>query len=352
MAPRPTIVGPFELPSGVVDVLPLDSDRFAAASMQGVHILSARSGAPISLISDAPHAQRLYRVGDAVYAAAPRRIFVIDVASTRVLKTIETGSPVGSLAVDAGGQRALVSLPAVHAAAVIATDFNAEISRFDFGDDRVVAVALDDTGKRALTSNGLAPIAGLAAPRHANQYGAMYAFDPSRLPSTQDRVRTAMVGNPADMLMLPDSKTSYVVLREQDTIVRVERLATGAVRQSGRMSTCHQPEQIALVRRGRRAVVRCNLGHALEVFSLNAHRMVQQIPLNTRATDMVVSPDGMQAAVALPRNKRGAIGLLDMKSYQLTTHELAHPPWRIRLSPDGRVAAVLSERGQAAWVIR
>jgi DNA-binding beta-propeller fold protein YncE len=348
----PTIAGPFDLPRGMVDAMPLDANRFAVSYLLGVQITSTRTGSTLSLVSDAPQAQMLYRVGDVVYAAAPRRIYVIDVATTRVLKTIEIGSPVGALAVGASGRRVIASIPGARAAAVIAADYHAEVSRFYFGDDQVLQVALDDSGERALATNGRVPLAGLAAPHSANQLGAMYAFDPTRLPSEQDRVRTGMIGNPVDVAMLPDSKTSYVVLREQDAVVQVERLASGAIRQTGRLQTCRRPEQIELIRRGRRAIVRCNVDRAVEVFDLHKQELARQIPLNARVSDLVVTPDGRQAVLLLVRDKAGAVALLDLDTYDLQIHQLGGEPHRVRLTPDGRAAIVISDRSKKVWVLR
>ncbi|MBW2458235.1 MAG: hypothetical protein JRI68_27265 [Deltaproteobacteria bacterium] len=348
----PTIAGPFDLPRGVVDVMPLDADRFAASYLMGVQITSTRTGATLSLVSEAPQAQQLHRVGEVVYATAPRRIYVMDVATTRVLKTIEIGSPVGDLAVGASGRRVIVSIPGARAAAVIAAEYHAEVSRFYFGDDRVLRVALDDSGVRALATNGRVPLAGLSAPRSATDFGAMYAFDPTRLPSDQDRVRTGMTGNPVDVAMLPDSKSSWVVLRENDSLVQVERLASGAIRQTGRLRTCRRPEQIELVRRGRRAIVRCHVDRAVEVFDLSRQELARQIPLNARISDMVVTPDGHQAILLLVRDKAGAVGLLDLDTYDLQLYELGGEPHRLRLTPDGRTAVVISDRSKVAWVLR
>jgi DNA-binding beta-propeller fold protein YncE len=279
---------------------------------------------------------------------------VIDAATTRVLKTIEVGSGVGDLAVGANGRRVLASLPRARALAVISTDYHAEVARFYLGDDHVRPVAIDDTGEHGLTTNGLVPLPGLRPPREAVHQGAMYAFDPSRLPSEQDKVRTGLVGNPVDIATTPDTRASYVVLREKDAIVRLERLASGAVRQGKRMKTCRQPEEIELIRRGRRAIVRCNLGRAVEVFDLDNNELVRHIPLNARVADVAVTPDGRQAILALPRDGegQGAVGLLDLDSYRLKLHELGGEPHRVRVAPDGRTATLISDRSKSVWVIR
>ncbi|MEM1033007.1 MAG: hypothetical protein AAGN82_21855, partial [Myxococcota bacterium] len=118
------VSGPFSLPAEASDVLPLDNHRFAVASLRGVHILNADDGAAISLVSDAPHTRRLHRVGDVVYATAPRRIYVIDAGSAEVRKTLELGHAVSHLARGASGQRVLASMPSGKAVAVIATDYH------------------------------------------------------------------------------------------------------------------------------------------------------------------------------------------------------------------------------------
>ncbi len=348
----PTIAGPFQLPEDMVDVLPLDAERYATSHLLGVQITDARTGAVLSLVSEAPHAQHLLRVGEVFYATAPRRMYVIDAASTRVLKTVELGGSVRNMTVGAGGRRVLASIPGSRAVAVIATDYHAEVARFFFGEDQVGPVAMDDTGEHALTTNGSLPLPGLKTTHHADLMGAIYAFDPSRLPSNQDRVRTGMGGNPAGILMLPDAKSSYVVLREKSVVVPLDHLPTGTIRQGERIKTCRQPEQIELIRRARRAIVRCNAGHAVDIISLQTHKRVRDIPLNARVSDMLVTPDGNQALLVLPRDGKGAIGLLDLRTFELKLHELHAEPHRVRISRDGRTALVISDRSKVAWVIR
>jgi len=349
---RPSIAGPFPLPGDVVDVMPLDGERYAATHLLGVQLYGSRTGDPLALVSNAPQAQRMLRVGAALYVASPKRIYVLDAGTTKVLKTVEIGSSVDQMVLGASGQRVLASVPGARSVAVIATDYHAEISRFYFGDDPVGPVVLDDTGERALTTTGRVPLPGLKPPRSATSFGAMYAFDPSRLASEQDRVRTGMVGNPVDLLMAPDSRSSFVLLREESTLVPIERLASGAVRLLDRLDTCKQPEEIVLVRRGRRALVRCNLGRAIDVVDLESRARVRRIPLNARVSDLVVTPDGRQALFTLPRDGRGALGVLDLDNYHLELHPLGGEPHRVRLTPDGRQAVVISDRSKAAWVVR
>lgn len=344
----PTVGGPFALPKDVSDALPLDGERFAVTLLTGIQIHNARTGGVLGLVSDAPQSRRLYRVGKVLYATAPTRIHVVDAATTRLLKTIDLGAQVGEVAVGASGRRALASLPSAHAVAVLATEYHAEIDRIQFGDDPVGPMGTDDTGKRALTTTGQVPLPGLREP----QGGAVYAFDPSRLASAQDRVRASMVGNPVSVLMAPDGETSYVVLRAEDAVVPLEWLPSGAVRQQGRISTCRAPEQIELVRRERLGVVRCNEGRAIEVFDLAKRELVRRIPFNARVADLAVSPDGEQAIVALPAEGNGFIGLVDLKTFQVRMLQVSAEPTRVRLSPDGSMALVLSDRAKAAWVIR
>ncbi|MBK8252546.1 MAG: hypothetical protein IPK82_07750 [Polyangiaceae bacterium] len=347
-AKGPTISGPFSLPKDVTDALPLDDERFAVALLTGTRIQSARTGEVQSVLNDTPQSRRLHRVGDTVYATSPQRIYVIDVATTRLLKTIEMGEGVSDIAVGASGRRVLASMPSAHAVAVIATEYHAETERIGFGDDSVGALGIDDSGKRALVATGAIPLPGLPN----NPGGAAYAFDPSRFASAQDRVRTSLVGNPVSVLMTPDGAASYVVLRAGDSIVPLEWQPSGAVRRKDAIKTCREPEQIELLRQGRRALVRCNEGRALEVIDLATATTVARIPLNARAVDMVISPDGEQAIVALPDEGRSAVALVDLNTYDVSTLPLGAEPTRVRLAPDGDTALILSERAKVAWVIR
>jgi DNA-binding beta-propeller fold protein YncE len=343
-----TVSGPTPLPRDASDAIPLDAERFAVSLLTGLQVHNARTGNVLGLLTDAPQSMRLYRVGPVVYATGPQRIYVIDAASTRLLKTVEMGTPVGEVTVGASGRRALASLPGAHAVAVLATEYHAEIDRIQFGDDPVGPVRADDTGKRALTTNGQVPLPGFPNPPG----GAVYAFDPSRLASAQDRVRASMVGNPVSVLMTPDGETSYVVLRAEDALAPLTWLPSGAVRQEARIPTCHEPEQIELVRRGRLGVVRCNEGRAVEVFDLVKRELVVHVPFNARVTDLAVSPDGKQAIVALPADGAGFVGLLDLETDAVKVLPVSAEPTRVRLSPDGSMALVVSDRAKVAWVIR
>ena len=344
----PAVAGPWSLPKDVSDALPLDGERFAVALLGGTQIHNARTGEVLSLVSEAPQSRRLYRVGDVVYATAPQRVYVIDAATTRLLKTIELGTAVGDLTLGASGRRALASLPSAHAVAILATEFHAEIDRIQFGDDAVGPVGTDDTGKRALTTTGQVPLPGLRDP----QGGAVYAFDPSRLASQQDRVRASVPGNPVSVLMTPDGQSSYVVVRAESALVPLEWQPSGAVLQRDRIPTCREPEQIELLRAGRRAVVRCSEGRALEVFDLGTGRLLRHIPFDGRAADMAITPDGDQAIVAIPREGSGSVAVVDLESYAVKTIAMTAEPTRVRIAPDGRTALVLSDRAKVAWVLK
>lgn len=345
---EPIVGGQWALPKDVSDALPLDSERFAVALLTGIRIHNARTGEVLGIVTDAPQARRLYRVGPVLYATAPQRIYVVDAQTTRTLKAIEVGAPVGEVVVGASGRRALASLPTAHAVAVIATEYNAEIDRIQFGDDSVGPIGVDDTGTRALTTTGIVPLAGLRDP----QGGAAYAFDPSRLASAQDRVRSSLVGNPVSVLMTPAGTESYVALRAEDKLVPLEWLPSGGVRRLEPIATCREPEQVVLGRKERRAIVRCNEGRALEIVDLGKHEVIRRVPLNARATDLAVSPDGEQAVVALPGENNGFVGLVDLKTFAVRLVPLDAEPTRVRLAPDGRTALVLSDRAKVAWVIR
>ncbi|HVK70994.1 MAG TPA: hypothetical protein VM694_41345 [Polyangium sp.] len=345
---QPLVTGPFALPKDVSDALPLDADRFALALLTGIEVHDARTGALVTLVSDAPQIKGLYRVGEHLYATSPQRLYVVDAATTGLQKTIDLGAMVGQVSVGANGRRALVSLPSAHAVAILATEYHAEIDRIHFGDDPVGPMGVDDTGTRALGTTGQVPLQGLRDPAG----GAVYAFDPSRLASQQDRVRTSMLGNPVSVLMTPDGSASYVVLRAEDALVPLEWLPSGAVRRRERIQTCDEPEQIELVRRGRRALVRCHEGRALEVFDLVKGELARHIPFNGRATDLVVTPDGEQALVTLTGDGAGSLALVDLESYAVKLLPLSGEPKRVRLTPDGRMALVFSDWAKVAWVVR
>jgi DNA-binding beta-propeller fold protein YncE len=345
---EPVLSRPFTLPKDASDALLLDNERFAVSTLAGAELRNARTGEVLTLASEAPQLRALHRVGDAVYAVAPQRIFVIDAATTRLIKTIELGATVGDVRVGAAGRRALVSLPGAHAVAILATEYHAEIDRIHFGDDAVGPVATDDSGKRALTTTGVVPLPGFRDPTG----GAVYAFDPSRLASDQDRVRASLVGNPVGITMTPDGERGFVALRAKDALVPLAWLPSGAVRQEPAIETCNEPEQIALVRRDRRLLVRCNGGRAIEAFDLATGKLLKHVPFSARATDMAVSPDGKQAIVALPGEGAGWIGLVDLQTWDTKLIALGAEGTRVRLSPDGTAALVLSDIAKVAWVLR
>ncbi|HTJ82171.1 MAG TPA: hypothetical protein VL400_10635, partial [Polyangiaceae bacterium] len=341
---RPGIAGPFSLPADVTDAILVDDERFAVGLLSGVEIRSTRTGQATGLVSEAPQTRRLVRAQDAIYAVGPQHIAVLDGGTLRLQKTLELGAIVGGVEVGVGGRRAFVSLPGAHAIAILSTEVHAELDRIRFGDDEVGPVGVDDAGKHALTTTGATPIAGLPD----REGGAVYAFDPSRLATAQDRVRASMLGNPADVLVAPDGRDAWIVLRAKNAIVPLEWLPSGAVRQKDAIDTCDQPEQLALIRKARRAVVRCNRGRAVEIFDLDTGAVVRHVPFNGPATDMVVSPDGEQLVVTLPSTQDGALGIVDLTSFEVEVVPLTEPPSRLRASADGRSVLVLSDRSKVA----
>ncbi len=344
----PSVTGPFTLAKDASDALLIDHDRFAIALLSGIEVRSANTGQPVDLVTEALQTRRIYRVGDSVYGIGPTHVSVLDAATMHVQKSIEMGTIVGELTLGSGGRRALVSLPGAHSIAVFSTEFNAEIDRIRFGDDNVGPVGAVDVGVRALATTGVLPVAGL----NDAQGGAVYAFDPSRLGTAQDRVRASMLGNPVSVLMSPDGVTAWVVLRQKNAIAELAWLSSGGIRQDARLETCDQPEQIELVRKNRTAVVRCNRGRALEVFHLDRPGLEKHIALPGPASDMAITPDGEEAVVALPSDADGAVAFVNLSTYAIDIVPLAAPPSRIRLSPDGTNVLALSDRVKSAWVLR
>jgi geranylgeranyl diphosphate synthase type I len=88
------------------------------------------------------------------------------------------------------------------------------------------------------------------------------------------------------------------------------------------------------------------------VLDLARREPLRRIELNARVSDLVVTPDGRQAILVLPRDGQGAIGLLDLKTYALSLLELGAEAHRVRVAPDGKTALVLSDRNKTAWVLR
>ncbi|MFO0549530.1 MAG: hypothetical protein U0271_14150 [Polyangiaceae bacterium] len=345
---RPNVAGPFALPTDATDVVLLDAERFAVGLLGGTEVRSTRTGQALGIVSEATQSRRLVPVESALYAIGPQHIAVLDKKTMRLLKTLEMGAIIGDVEVGVGGRRALVSLPGAHAVAILSTELHVELDRIRFGDDATGPVAIDDNGTRALTTTGSVPLAGLSDP----QGGAVYAFDPSRLATQQDRVRAAMLGNPVDSAMSPDGRTSFVVLRQANKVVPLDWLASGTIHRREALTTCDQPEQIEIIRKGRRAVVRCNRGRALQVLDLQNGKLLSTIPFNAPVTDMVVSPDAEQVVVALPSTGDGALGLVDLATFSVELIPLTEPATRVRISPDGQAVLALSERSKVAWVLR
>lgn len=344
----PSVAGPFELPRDFSDGILVDQDRFAIALLSGVELRSTKTGQHLELVSEALQTIHLKRVGDAIYGVGPAHISVLDGKTLHVDKMIDMGVFIGEVSVAPTGHRAFVAMPGAHAISIFSTDFNAEIDRIRFGDDLVGKVCVDDAGTRALTSTGVMPLPGLAE----NQGGAVYAFDPSRLGSAQDRIRASMLGNPVAVMSLPGGERSFALLRARNTIAELEWLPSGAVRQTATLETCDQPEQMELARRSRTAVVRCNRGRSLEVIALDKLRVARHIPLSRPVTDMVLSPDGEQAIVTLSGDTDGAIGFVDLTTFETDLIPVNAPLSRVRISPSGDAILVVSDRVKAAWVIR
>jgi hypothetical protein len=351
VASRPGVAGPFELPQDVSDGALLDAERFAIAQLTGVAVHSARTGQVVELVSEAAQTRALLPAGDALYALGPQHLAVIDAKSARVVKTLEFGGLTGQASLGASGRRAFVALPGLHSVAIVSTELHVELDRMRFGTDAVGPVATDTEGKRAVVTTGAVPLTGLPDAESPGA-GALYAFDPSRFAADQDRVRASMPGNPTAALLTPDGQLGLVVLRASNEIVPIRLSPSGAVRQEKHVDACDQPEQLILSRRDRRALVRCARGRAVEVLDVETGIVVRHLPFNAPVTDMTISPDGAQALVALPASNDGAIGLIDLTTYEVELVPLTEPPTRLRLAADGKSVLALSDRSKVAWVIR
>lgn len=345
---KPGLAGPFALPPDVADAILLDESRFAVALLAGTEIRSNRTGQSLGLVTQASHTQRLLRTPDAVYAVGPQHVAVLDGETLRHEKTLELGGITGEVSLGANGRRAFVSLPKMHTVAILSTELHVELERIRFAEDHVGRVATDDAGKRALVATGAIPVPG----QKDGQGGALFAFDPSKLATQQDRVRASIVGNPTSVLVTPNGERGFALLRRDSSLVPMEILASGAMRLSEPVSTCDQPEQIELVRKNRWAVVRCNGGRAIEIFSLDDAKLVRRIPFGDPVQDLAVSPDGEQVVVAVAGGMRGSIGFVDLANFSVELIPVTEPPSRIDISPNGDTVLAMSDRSKVAWVIR
>ena len=204
----------------------------------GLQVHNARTGGVLGLVTDAPQARRLYRVGRVIYATAPQRIYVVDADTTRLLKTLEIGASVGDVAVGASGRRALASLPSAHAVAVLATEYTPRSTASSSATTPSAPWASTNRQARAHDDRaGPAPRARAAAGRRRLRLRPepprLRAGPGARVDGRQPRQR-------ADDA---DGANSYVVLRAEDAIVPLEWQPSGAVRQEARIATCHEPEQ-------------------------------------------------------------------------------------------------------------
>ncbi|NUP09268.1 MAG: hypothetical protein HOW73_24720 [Polyangiaceae bacterium] len=348
VAARPGIAGPFPLPADFTDGLLLDEERFAIGLLTGTELRSTRTGQSLQLVSEASQTRQLVRVEGAVYAVGPQHIAVLDDQDLRLRKTLELGAIVSHVEIGVNGRRALVSLPGAHAVAILSTELHVELDRIRFGDDTIGPLGVDDAGKRALATTGAIPVAGLSD----KQGGAIYAFDPGRLATEQDRIRAGMQGNPTSVLMVPNGKTGFVALRQAGKLRPIEWNAAGGIRLLDPIDACDQPEELGLLRTGRRGVIRCNRGRSLQIFDLVSGQTLRTIEFNSPPSDMIVTPDGEQIVVALPGASGGAIALVDTESFDVELVPLTEPPTRVRLSKSGDAVLALSDRSKVAWVIR
>jgi hypothetical protein len=65
-----------------------------------------------------------------------------------------------------------------------------------------------------------------------------------------------------------------------------------------------------------------------------------------------VAADGEQVVVALPGEGMGWVALIDLTTFGVKLLPLGAEPTRVRLTPDGSTALVLSDRAKVAWVLR
>ena len=88
------------------------------------------------------------------------------------------------------------------------------------------------------------------------------------------------------------------------------------------------------------------------MFDLRTGEILRHVPLSSPASDLVVTPDGEQAIVALPEQDKGAIAIVDLETTEVQIVPLGAPPSRVRVAPDGDGVLVLGDRSKVAWIVR
>ena len=109
---------------------------------------------------------------------------------------------------------------------------------------------------------------------------------------------------------------------------------------------------VAFLPDGRRAVS-CSDDRTIRLWDIESGQEIHCFRGHTsELTWVAIAPDGRQAIVALPADGQGFVGLVDLDTWDVKMLPLGAEPTRVRLSPDGAMALVLSDRSKVAWVIR
>ena len=133
----------------------------------------------------------------------------------------------------------------------------------------------------------------------------------------------------------------------------LEWLPSGAVRQEARIPTCREPEQIELVRRGRRARRALQRGARHRGLRSRASASCSGTSRSTRASPTSPSrPTASRPSSRCPAEGTGFVGIVDLETFAVEVAPRQRPSRRASASrPTAATALVLSDRAKVAWVI-
>lgn len=285
----------------------------------------------------APAAPRLY-----VSDERGGTVVVVDATSGNVLSRIAVGKRPRGMALSPDGTRLYVALsgsaiagPGVDESKLPPPDRRADgIGVIDIASGRLVATlesgpdpetfALSPDGKTLYVSN--------------EDTGRLSAVD-----TVSGKIRAAAVVGiePEGVAVRPDGKVVYVTCEGDSTVHALDAttLATLAT-----IPTKPRPRAIAFTRDGKRGMSTDEVGVGLTVFDTTTHAVVETLSLAAagnaliRPMGIVTAPDGRVAYVSTGRG--GSVLEVDLAggSVRRTISAVGQRPWGLAISADGRKA--------------
>lgn len=348
-ADQAKVRGPFSLPKDATAVMAIDDAQFGVGGLLGLEFRDIVTGDVTSTLTEALHTLDLFRVDRWIYAVAPSKIHVIDPARPAWLKAIELGGRAWNLQTSSVGNRVVASIPTAQSLSLISPELHTEIDRIHVADDRIGHVAIDDVGARAVIVTGRSPVQGMREPSFD---GALYAIEPNRYASEQDRIRASVPGNPVAVLLIPDGTKALVALRASGTIQALDATPSGSFRHAESVKTCREPDALELIRPLRKFAIRCADARSVEVMSIAPLALDRHLAFDERVTSMAVSPSGQQLALTLSGDGHGALALIDLTTGDMTQIRVSPEPTALTYSPSGRTLVLFAERTRQAWTVQ